>query len=145
MVEMVEREAEKKENKMATAGIIGRIFGLWLPIWVFGVVMLGITLSPKYVVWVFTAPLLLPIFGELLAYNHRKSKGWSYWKNVSEEWKKERLDQLMREQKESAVRVNAELKGSDGDKSDIRYWHGLFKDGIISESEYEAKKKELLK
>jgi len=43
------------------------------------------------------------------------------------------------------MRVNAELKGSDGDKSDIRYWHGLFKDGIISEEEYLEKKKELLK
>jgi len=51
----------------------------------------------------------------------------------------------MREQKESAMRVNAELKGSAGDKSDIRYWHGLFKDGIISKEEFEAKKAELMK
>jgi len=153
MVESVEKEAHSSSSALVAGGIFTRLFSYLFTIgvlqffWFIAVISGGHDFISNPVIGLIVAflPTLLIFVVEYYIYKYRKQKGWSYWRDVSEEWKKDRLDQLMREQKESAMRVNAELKGSDGDKSDIRYWHGLFKDGIISEEEYLEKKKELLK
>ena len=153
MVEMVEKEAEDKGNAFFTGGIFLRLtwgiffLGFAEVFWIMLINFFGIgkAINNLLIVSIIAlVPLYLAIAAEYGIYKYRKNRGWSYWKDVTKEWKKERLDQLMREQKESAMRVNAELKGSEGNKSDIRYWHGLLKDGIISQEEFEAKKRELL-
>ena len=150
---MVEKEAEDKGNAFFTGGIFLRLtwgiffLGFAEVFWIMLINFFGIgkAINNLLIVSIIAlVPLYLAIAAEYGIYKYRKNRGWSYWKDVTKEWKKERLDQLMREQKESAMRVNAELKGSEGDKSDIRYWHGLLKDGIISQEEFEAKKRELL-
>ena len=153
MVEMVEKEAEDKGNAFFTGGIFLRLtWGIFFLGFaeVFWLMLLNVINIANFthniivLIVVGLVPLYLAIAAEYGIYKYRKNRGWSYWKDVTKEWKKYRLDELMREQKESAMRVNAELKGSEGNKNDIRYWHGLLKDGIISQEEFEAKKRELL-
>ena len=69
--------------------------------------------------------------GEYIIYRQRKKKGWSYWRDVSKQWKAERMAELikLREDGERAAGIKTEDK-------DLRYYHGLLKDGIISEEEF---------
>lgn len=149
---MVEKEAEDKGNAFFTGGIFLRLtWGIFFLgfaefFWIMLFNFFGKSIdNPIIIIVIALVPLYLAIAAEYGIYKYRKNRAWSYWKDVTKEWKKERLDQLMREQKESAMRVNAELKGSNDDKNDIRYWHGLLKDGIISQEEFEVKKRELIK
>ena len=87
------------------------------------------------------AILLLPalpfVFIDWMIRVGRRKQGLSVWKNISEELAQREVDIKVAREQKAYTKLNDE-------KKDIRYYHDLLKDGVISEEEFEVKKKELL-
>ena len=152
MEELIEKDYRKMW--LQSTSLLGRLLFGWLPIWAITQFFWWILAVKSHLIGediniminilvAFGVPLIIPVLGERWIYVQRKKRGWSWAKDISKEWKEAYRMKIMEEQ-DSAKKKFAAQNGSDGDKSDIRYWHGLFKDGIISQDEFEGKKKELL-
>ncbi len=149
MEELIDKKFREEKRWVSTGNIFVRFFA-YLPLWVATQFFWGLAWThiefmqkasePIFFLLAFGVPLILPAFMETLVYIQRKKRGLSYFGNVSKQWREDAMDYLLRQRAEAEKRagINSE------DKNNIRYWHRLLKDGIISKSEFETKKKELL-
>ena len=158
----------KYEKALAKKSFVVRLFMQYIPVWFLIFVLLGILientdntfLGANYVVDIFGGnpsgfggvmliiymgiwSSIIPALVEMSIQKDRKRHGFSVWGDVTEDYaildKMEEM-RIEKEAKES-LRINDE---SSVDKTDIRYWHGLLKDGIIDQEEFELKRGELL-
>ena len=108
------------------------LFIILVSIWLFAYYhyTVGVALS-------IIAFFLIPILIEKSIIKERKRLGFPIWGDAREHYKLKIEDNI---KKDLGINDTA----ATVDKSDIRYWHGLFKDGIISEEEFEGKKKDLM-
>ena len=74
----------------------------------------------------------------------RRKHGLSIWKNVEEDVKRLEIEEELRLEREAKKNLGID-DGKAVDKSDIRYWHSLLQDGIITQEEFEKKKAELMR
>ena len=84
---------------------------------------------------------ILPILSEYMIRRERRKYGLPIYKAVTPDMIAEA--EVAREYR---AKQNLGIDESSGavDKTDIRYWHGLLKDGIIDQDEFNKKKKELV-
>ena len=84
---------------------------------------------------------VLPIISEYMIRRERRKYGLPIYRAVTPDMITEA--EVAREYR---AKQNLGINESSGavDKTDIRYWHGLLKDGIIDQKEFDKKKKELV-
>ena len=87
---------------------------------------------------------IIPILVERSNRKMRRSRGWSIYKSVEEDYQRMLKEQELKLEHEAKQNLGIDDSVQGVDKSDIRYWHGLLEDGIISEEEFEKKKAELI-
>ena len=84
---------------------------------------------------------IIPIYLEKRNRKWRRKNGLPLNKNIEREYQRLLIEEQLKLEEEARKNL-----GIDGgvDKSDIRYWHSLLQDGIITQAEFDAKKAELL-
>jgi len=89
---------------------------------------------------------LMPFLVELGIWRIRRKHGIPMWKNATEDFKRVGIENDVKRVVEAKKKFGIDENSSSDsvDKSDIRYWHGLLKDGIISQEEFNKKKSELI-
>jgi len=163
---MSDESAKALGKGLQVAGVGGRI-GIYLVMYVPLVIIIiimsismgshdfskAIGISPEYMHELYkTKSILRPIIGVFIHFFipalpfvlidwmirvGRRKQGLSVWGNISEELAQREVDIRVAREQKAYVKLNDE-------KKDIRYYHDLLKDGVISEKEFEVKKKELL-
>ena len=132
-------------------GVIMRLFGymtFYVPIAIvlFFIAAIG---GAKDIVRLFGIPdtdlaISLVLFGglavpfilwEVVILRYRKKNGLSLWKNIEEDLLQMAVNERVGREQKAYAKI---------DKSNIGYWHELKEKGAITETEYAAKKKELL-
>ena len=137
----------KYEKALAKKSFVVRLFMQYIPVWVLMFVASAIVFKDMSPLIGFPLIVIIssiiPALIEMSIQKDRKRHGFSVWGDVTEDYaildKMEEM-RIEKEAKES-LRINDE---SSVDKTDIRYWHGLLKDGIIDQEEFELKRGELL-
>jgi len=69
----------------------------------------------------------------------RRKRGLSPWRNIEEELKQRDVDERVARERKAHERLEGEEKIKDLD-----YWFGMLSKGAITETEYEAKKREFM-
>ena len=137
----------KLGQALAKNRFVARLFILYIPVWVLMFVASAIVFKDMSPLIGFPLIVIIssiiPVLVERSIQKNRKRLGFSVWGDATEDYaildKMEEL-RIEKEAKES-LGINDE---SSVDKTDIRYWHGLLKDGIIDQEEFELKRGELL-
>ena len=146
-----------------TRYIIATLFLLFASFWIVGlaieniVAFFHLNLEGKYIIsphadiYIQLALIvglagLMPFLVELGIWRIRKKHGIPMWKNATEDFKRVGIENDVKRVVEAKKKfgINEDSSSDSVDKSDIRYWHGLLKDGIISQEEFNKKKSELI-
>ena len=139
---------EIKSKGLRATGLFGRLFiYLFFGFLIGGVYIFVLGLSSRHNtigltgdaelngligIAIVTVPVIIL---ELGVYFFRKKHKLSLWRNVSSDLEQMAVDERVAREKKAYAKI---------DKYNIGYWHDLKEKGAISESEFEAKKKELL-
>ncbi len=132
MEEVIEKELKEGNGLGYAAPPMRWIFG-WVPFFALFGGIAALTSSPRSnAIWYILGGLLaFIVFMEWGVYYGRKKVGLPYWKNVEKEYRAVRMAELIKQRREAEERAG--IKTED---KDLRYYHGLLKDGIISEDEF---------
>ena len=93
---------------------------------------------------IFGLSLIIPILKERSIRKWRRKNGFSIYKSIEDDFQRMEVEKRLKREQEAKKNLGIDEESGAVDKSDIRYWHGLLKDGIISEEEFEKKKSELI-
>ena len=131
MEEVIEKELKEGNGLGYAAPPMRWIFG-WVPFFAFFGGITALTASSDAVAFPILGGLLaFVVFMEWGVYYGRKKVGLPYWKNVEKEYRAVRMAEMMKQRREAE-----EKAGIKTEDKDLRYYHGLLKDGIISEDEF---------
>ncbi len=159
----------KLGQALAKNRFILRLFVLYIPVLVLIFVLLGILienttnktfLGANYVVDIFGGnpsgfggvmliiymiiwSAIIPILIERSIQKRRKRLGFSVWGDATKDFDRLEIEEKLKLEQEAKENLGIGDEGSV-DKTDIRYWHGLLKEGIINQEEFELKKRKLL-
>lgn len=163
-------ERSRKFGEMVKrSSFVVRLFTLYVPVWfvVFVALLILIEntdttfLGANYVcdlfggdrahlggmmitLWAGLWAAIIPYFVERSNRKWRREHGWSIYKSVEEDYQRMLKEQELKLEHEAKKNLGIDEDSGAVDKTDIRYWHGLLEDGIISEEEFEKKKAELI-
>ena len=132
---------------LARNRFVFRLFIQYIPAWILVFVAIAIIfgdMSPLigFPLIIFISSII-PVLIERNIQKNRKRHGFSVWGDATEDYAI--LDKMQELKVEKEARENLGIDDeSSVDKTDIRYWHGLLKDGIISQDEFDRKKEELI-
>ena len=164
MLKMFNRNKQKDEYDKALTkkSFILRLFISYIPIWilVFIVIIIiadsgsgnnflfcktisnlfGLSISLIYLGLIAT---IIPVWTEINIQRKRRKQGFSAWGNVTKDFDRLEIEEKLKLEQEAKENLGIGDEGSV-DKMDIRYWHGLLKEGIIDQEEFELKKRKLL-
>lgn len=141
---------------LAGGGIIGRMF-LYLLMYIPIAIMYLIFIHQKYPnieyvnhipnmvdiaiisIKLFVPPAIPFILYDWIIRMSRRKRGLSPWRNIEEELKQRDVDERVARERKAHERLEGEEKIKDLD-----YWFGMLSKGAITETEYEAKKREFM-
>ncbi len=162
----------KKQVKLGQAlaknRFIARLFILYIPTWLLILIALLIIASSTndtflggmYIVNIFGGDVahfggmmetlyfasiaaIIPVLIERSIQKRRKRLGFSVWGDATKDFDRLEIEEKLKLEQEAKKNLGISDEGSV-DKTDIRYWHGLLKEGIINQEEFELKKRKLL-
>jgi len=161
-------ERSRKFGEMVKrSSFVVRLFTLYVPVWLLMFVALmilvnetngsflfvkdifsnfGNNFSTLFLVIIYVGlwATIIPYFVERSNRKWRREHGWSIYKSVEEDYQRMLKEQELKLEHEAKKNLGIDEASGVVDKTDIRYWHGLLEDGIISEEEFEKKKAELI-
>lgn len=141
---------------LAGGGIIGRMF-LYFLMYIPIAIMYLIFIDQKYPnidhvnhipnmvdivitsIKLFVPPAIPFILYDWIIRMSRRKRGLSPWRNIEEELKQRDVDERVARERKAHERLEGEEKIKDLD-----YWFGMLSKGAITETEYEAKKREFM-
>ena len=140
---MFVKKTDKEIQEFRNGKLIWRIIFAYIPAWI-GLVAFEITLI------IFTKEnfLFINSIRHLFGYNFFSGIFIILYVSLLAAAPIIFVEKKLKKQKklEQEAKQNLGIDESSGavDKTDIRYWHGLLKDGIIDQKEFDKKKKELV-
>ena len=144
-------DKNKKQVKLGQAlaknRFVARLFILYIPVWILVFVASAIIFKDMSPLIGFPLIVIIssiiPVLVERNIQKNRKRLGFSVWGDATEDYA--RLDKMeeLKLEKEAREKLGID-EGSSVDKTDIRYWHGLLKEGIIEQDEFDKKREELI-
>ena len=157
-------KAKKFGKKMATASFVTRLFLLYIPYWflIFVAILIladagnsgsnvffvktvaNIVGFPISIAYLGLIAAIIPILIEMNNRKWRRKHGWSIYKSVEKDYQRMLIENKLKLEQEAKQNLGIDESSGAVDKTDIRYWHGLLKDGIIDQEEFDKKKKELV-
>lgn len=96
------------------------------------------------IILIFSPVIFIFIFWERSIRKFRRAHGLNIYKNVAVEMEQIEINERVAKEHKAYVNNGLTKETLVVDKSDIRYWFGLLKDGAITQEEYDVKKKELV-